>query len=246
MAGFCTGCGAGTEEGDLFCSACGHKLRSAGKGVRPETPQATPGPVSGRTGEYDSTTAEGAPPRPPSAESTDLSASLRTVAEAIQGFASAGRERVSSELTDGRLAQNGAAPQPLGWALLACGAVLIVGNWMTWYRASDGLFISEASGNDLSAGAVPIFIIGGILLSVIGVAHAQGRGAGPAMAVGGAIIGVLGLILGWVQADDVFILEDEGIDASIGNGLMLMMLASVAAVVVSVILARRRMPGHAR
>src|SRR5690606_18355250 len=101
-------------------------------------------------------------------------------------------------------------------------------------------FVSEATGNDMSAGAVPIFIIGGILLGIVGVAHAQGRGAGPAMAIGAAIVGGLALILGWLQADDVFMLQDEGFDAGIGSGLILMMLASVAAVVVSVVLARRR------
>ena len=119
-------------------------------------------------------------------------------------------------------------------------AVLVAGNWMPWYRVNDGFFTSEASGNDLSAAAVPIFIIGGLILGGIGIAHVRGRAVGSTLGVIAAVAGSAGLVLAVVETNDSGILQDEGFDASIGSGLLLMILASLTAATLGVVLARRR------
>lgn len=245
MAVFCTGCGLAAEDGDAFCARCGRELRKNQSNVaRPAVTE----PVVDEAQDDAGPVASPAPPAPapPAESSTELAASVRSMGDAsrqqVSTVAEQSARRPAGRQSDDREPTERVGRSPLGWVLVACGAVLVVGNWMSWYRVSDGFFISEASGNDLSAGAVSIFIIGGILLGVLGVAHAQGRGSGPAMAIGGAIIAVIAFLLGWAQADDVSMLEEEGFDASIGTGLLLMMFASVTALVVSVLLARRRMP----
>lgn len=114
----------------------------------------------------------------------------------------------------------------------------MIGNWMPWIQI-DGFVSESVSGADLSAGAVQVFIIGGLALVGFGVAHIRGRVNSAAMGVLSALIAGLAVILTFAQMDDAAQLRDEGFSASVGSGLLLMLGASIVAAVCGGILGAR-------
>ena len=230
---FCTQCGSQAEAADAFCSSCGFELRT--KAAAPSDMRGHPTASSEDGGKDPRVKSEGA---------------IRVEARAPRGQSQVtSREPVTSaERPPSRPAgdSDDSPRDGMGWVLVACGAVLIAGNWMSWYVVNDSYYSSHVSGNDLSAAAVPIFIIGGLILGGIGVAHVQGRAAGSALGVIAAVTATAAFVLAIAETNDLGTLEDEGFDAHVGGGLILMILVSLIAMGTGVALARRRSSSQRR
>lgn len=122
------------------------------------------------------------------------------------------------------------------------GALMILGAFLPWLNGSGFGFNVSRSGIDLS-GDAPIFVIGGLLLTTLGVTLLTGRlvphGVVVLSAVGAALMGIV-----WLYSRDQVsgrvdeLNGDPGLLASIGIGVWVVglgVLVSTAALVVWIV-----------
>lgn len=105
------------------------------------------------------------------------------------------------------------------WATICVGVLMVMGSLLPW--ASLGIFSVPGTDGD------GVFTLGiGVIVAIIGIANKPTLGA----FVGLLLMAAIAL---WVSASVAMSLSGEGLEGSMGSGLVLVMLAAAATFVVS-------------